>query len=688
MSTPIKIVVTAETAQAAADLRAFVERSGAGLRQLAGGGDVADKSLRTMRESALGLREGFHTLEMGVYLLGGQRFPELAEAVMGVRSGMMLLRTASMLTGASMLALAPYAAVVAAAVGAGILVWKEWNSAEDEAIDKAKKLSEAWKELPGLIQKVNDAQKAGLLSPAAANNLTAIATGHKKLYRDSLGNITESPTEVVQRTVGAGGHMTAGGAFVATEGGLRDVTIATTPLTAAEQEKHAQELIGLADEQIAAKKQYSELAAKAAQEELDGIAKTRAANHEKYQKLRDDLQAAYNVMTAKFGGVNLPENSAAHQNNLAALNLAEAKANVEAETKIKEEAAKKQEAIAKENAATLKRLGEERKVQLHEIATAEDEVRKIAQLKQEAERSDLEAQIRGVESNPYLTGNQKAGQSLPLMRQLYAKNAGSIASDQSEAASTQDQAARYELENKIARLKQQQFDLQNRINQAEGHGTFFQSFQHGAIQMATEFQNLAATLGSGAFAQIRQGINGIGSAVASIVTGAKTAGQAFAELGMQMLSSFISMIVEAILWATVAIPILTALGVLSGGATASAGAAITTAAVSSTISSVGSMAMRDSGGPGDAGTPYLIGAGAQPEIFVPHSAGRFFPAGQYASMNPSSGGGVASSGKVGVTIIQVDDTKKAMLEAMKSPAGEQIHIAHTMRNKGKMGFNT
>lgn len=38
---------------------------------------------------------------------------------------------------------------------------------------------------------------------------------------------------------------------------------------------------------------------------------------------------------------------------------------------------------------------------------------------------------------------------------------------------------------------------------------------------------------------------------------------------------------------------------------------------------------RDSGGMGQAGQPYLIGTGAQPELFVPSSTGNFYPVGQY-----------------------------------------------------------
>jgi hypothetical protein len=39
-------------------------------------------------------------------------------------------------------------------------------------------------------------------------------------------------------------------------------------------------------------------------------------------------------------------------------------------------------------------------------------------------------------------------------------------------------------------------------------------------------------------------------------------------------------------------------------------------------------APRDSGGPGMAGTPYLIGTGAQPELFVPSQSGQFYPQGK------------------------------------------------------------
>jgi hypothetical protein len=49
---------------------------------------------------------------------------------------------------------------------------------------------------------------------------------------------------------------------------------------------------------------------------------------------------------------------------------------------------------------------------------------------------------------------------------------------------------------------------------------------------------------------------------------------------------------------------------------------------------------RDSGGRGSPGRAYLIGTGAQPEMFVPDSPGRFFPADDFAMAAAGGGGGM------------------------------------------------
>lgn len=60
-------------------------------------------------------------------------------------------------------------------------------------------------------------------------------------------------------------------------------------------------------------------------------------------------------------------------------------------------------------------------------------------------------------------------------------------------------------------------------------------------------------------------------------------------------------------------------------------------ALDSAFNFVGGL-LRDNGGPGQAGQPYLIGTGAQPEMFIPQTAGTFVPAKDW--MGGGSGGGV------------------------------------------------
>ena len=51
---------------------------------------------------------------------------------------------------------------------------------------------------------------------------------------------------------------------------------------------------------------------------------------------------------------------------------------------------------------------------------------------------------------------------------------------------------------------------------------------------------------------------------------------------------------------------------------------------------VNGVPIRDAGGMGRAGEPYLIGRGAQPELFVPNSPGRFHPAGTYGGASTAN----------------------------------------------------
>jgi len=63
---------------------------------------------------------------------------------------------------------------------------------------------------------------------------------------------------------------------------------------------------------------------------------------------------------------------------------------------------------------------------------------------------------------------------------------------------------------------------------------------------------------------------------------------------------------------------------------------------------IGGLLGMDSGGHVNPGQGYIVGTGAQPELFVPNTAGRMYPAGTYAT---TSGGGGASYNLDGATIV-------------------------------------
>jgi hypothetical protein len=85
--------------------------------------------------------------------------------------------------------------------------------------------------------------------------------------------------------------------------------------------------------------------------------------------------------------------------------------------------------------------------------------------------------------------------------------------------------------------------------------------------------------------------------------------------------------------------------------------------------------LRDSGGPGAAGETYLIGRGAQPELFVPRSAGTFYPADSYALAGGSSSGGgdgVVITGPVHIYGVQDVDSLYEQLQKVgqrRAPSG-------------------
>jgi hypothetical protein len=186
---------------------------------------------------------------------------------------------------------------IAAVIGAGILVWHEWTSAEDAAIKKAKDLAEAYKALPALLKEVSDAQEGGLLGPGAAGEYSDYLTGKKKLYQGFNGQLTTSPNSIIDAATASKEPWLQAGQQLSNQ-----------PATAAQIQKWVQDQItaggAVTQTQIDALNKLADLTQKINEQSLTGIDKEKAAIHDRYQAERDEIEQTLKVAGANLGDIN------------------------------------------------------------------------------------------------------------------------------------------------------------------------------------------------------------------------------------------------------------------------------------------------------------------------------------------------------------------------------------------------
>ena len=121
----------------------------------------------------------------------------------------------------------------------------------------------------------------------------------------------------------------------------------------------------------------------------------------------------------------------------------------------------------------------------------QSELAKVAALKREIARADIEAQLKHVQDNKTLTTDQRNAQSLPLYQQLQAANAEQIGDLQKRHDATKDEAAQLEAEKQIRDLMKEQAELSDKIFQAQ-HATDF------AYQLQTQFASFSSQVSQAA----------------------------------------------------------------------------------------------------------------------------------------------------------------------------------------------
>jgi hypothetical protein len=514
MGEPIKIIVMAETAQAAAALQQFVQSAGSGLQQLASRGAASASALRQVRETALLTHEGLRGFEGTLFLIGGTRFPELTVGAMTAVQGLRALRTTAMLTGASMSTMLPVLGGIAAVVGAGALIWGTFRAAEERTIAENNKLTESFKEMPEVIRRINDAAKGGVLSADEQNRLLQnIGAVKAALSSEDFKKSLTSGLMAPQPSVNA--QFT--GRISTSQMGIPDATdIRHTNEELAKMgillktidPKDPKKVTYSINPQIEAMDKIAELQKKLTLEVLIGFDKERAAAKQKYddelQSLNEYIEMAGNKLDPKKAGELRDDLASGYQTQLDAIAKKQSdeavRQQAESTAKIKEQFAKDTAAQEKEleqqitlsqagesaernknfeheyqqrvflaqqflysgeidekqytdlvTEASIKRLGAQKKYN--------DELKQEATLKQEIARATLEGRITAIQGNPLLTDLQKADQSVPLYREMMQQNEARIQALQLIAQQSTDESAQLQAQKQMTDIMREQAQL-------------------------------------------------------------------------------------------------------------------------------------------------------------------------------------------------------------------------------------
>lgn len=589
MSEPIKIVVTAETAAAAASLQQFAAQAGSGFNKVAQ--DAAAAGAATthhMGGMVYQFRSAMDAIRFAA-MDGGPRaaFYAVDEALRAV-----------MASGVKLSTLVPYISAVGAAAA---VLGAEWYLVMGSVANTTKQNEEWVKSMDKVaeaLKKIQALQRAGIMSTSQASDLSNQLTGRKKMYVDHDGNLTPNPTETYETTV-----QTQMGYSPVMSSSQQMVTRNNRPATQEELLASAQGKTQMSKDQLDALEKIKELEKQAHMESLAGIEKETVAIHDKYELQRREILETAQLAGAPItaGGVRDPDVDKRAAAAVAELNAGEAERIAEAQKKIQDERARKQEESAgkirveeKQSAANDLRAVEDQITADQEKAGAvrgalaqqeyklrveaaqraffsgeisEDEYTHLvqeaahkrteaekqynAELKKEVElnhaiaQAETEAQLKAIKDNPFLTGAQKTQQSVPVLQSLMTDNAGTMSDLRSEAANSSDESARLEALRQYTALQTKQVELQHEYDEAVNAGNWGYQFEKAITSLQT-FTTLAQESAQ-AFEKAWDGAdNAISGGLTHLFMYGAQKGQWFVQLWNGMCESMISSVTHLV----------------------------------------------------------------------------------------------------------------------------------------------
>jgi len=486
MSDQFKITVTADTTQATSALGDFVQRQTVAMQVLSQSGDNAAEKLHKTADNVASLASGLGELSTKVLALGGVQMPQLSAAANTLSQSISAISTASQLTGVAMGTLSVVGIGIAAVAATGAAAWSQYKA----EVAETKSISDSF----GTEDKIAARLKEQIQLLLQAKKLT-------QEQADAMNLLLASPTWDNIKSV---------------QQSLRPV-------------------IGNTDEEDAAK-QYRDLVQQINIEAMSGFEKERA----EVDRNLGQRQAKLNALATAAGKQLDPLEDivggalyakAEHDNKIREIDDREA-----ADKKAKaDELSREQQAQADAAAEKQQEADQQKQAALEKQQEA---LQRVLRLQQEISQLQSESALKHINENPFLTGEEKNRQSIPVWQDQMARNAGQIDTDRQAQAQSNSEPERLQFQLKINQLLEQQDDLQNKINAAQGQDSLGYQFQALLTHMR-DVQPAAKQLADTLRSTWDTAESSASSALAGMVEGTKNWRQASIQLYNSVVDSFV-----------------------------------------------------------------------------------------------------------------------------------------------------
>ena len=279
------------------------------------------------------------------------------------------------------------------------------------------------------------------------------------------------------------------------------------------------------------------------------------------------------------------------------------------------------------------------------------ELERTQQIQAENAEGEARARLGAIQTNPFLSEDQKAQQSIGPLGTMLMANARAQQADQAVAANpaTTDEARAQALE-RVNKLTEDQVNLEKQLAAAQGNNSFITNLA-AAVTHLEDMNNLTKEVAQTFSGVFNAAVTSISGNLTKVIDGTESWHKALINIGMTIANDLIGGIIEmGVRWIMTQVMMEVFGNTLKAAALATATAEAAslagiwwTPAVLSTIASAGTTALDASalvagalvgfaeGGRPEPGQPAIVGEKGW-ELFVPDTAGTVFSHDQSRAM--------------------------------------------------------